>query len=220
MVLENHCAMAKLQNMKSVLALLLALAPMVRAGATVEGKVNLAGAHRPAPAPRYDRPIQIGPPDPPAAIVYLEGSFPAPPTNKVVEVAQKHYQFAPGLLAIQKGTTVKFPNQDDDYHNVLSYSKSKRFDLGRYMKNETPNSQTFDEPGLVKLFCDIHGHMRGFILVLDTPYFVKTDKAGNYRLTDLPAGSYKLKAWFDEKTFEKPVELKDGETLKIDFSGK
>jgi plastocyanin len=206
--------------MKSLLALMLAFAPIVYAGATVEGKVNLAAVRAPAPAPRYDRPIQIGPPDAPAAVVYLEGDSPAPATNKIVEVAQKKYQFAPGLLPIQKGTTVKFPNEDDDYHNVFSLSKRKRFDLGRYLKNETPASQTFDQPGVVKLFCEIHGHMRGTILVLDTPYFVKTDKNGNYKLTDLPAGSYKLKAWVDEKVFERAVELKDGETLKVDFSGK
>ena len=220
MVLEKPRVMAKLRTMKSLLALMLAFAPMVHAGATVEGKVNLAGVRTPAPAPRYDRPIQIGPPDAPAAVVYLEGDFPAPATNKIVDVAQKKYQFAPGLLPIQKGTTVRFPNEDDDYHNVFSLSKKKRFDLGRYLKSETPASQTFNDPGAIKLFCEIHGHMRGTILVLDTPYFVKTDKSGNFKLTDLPAGSYKLKAWVDEKVFERPVELKEGETVKVDFSGK
>jgi plastocyanin len=207
--------------MKALVALiLLSLVPSLQAAATVEGKVTLPGSRSAAGAARYNSGLAIGQPDPPAAIVYLEGSFPLS-TNTAAEVSQHHYQFAPGLLAVQKGAAVKFPNLDDDYHNVFSLSKSKRFDLGRYRKGEEPATQTFTQAGVVKLYCDIHEHMRGTILVLDTPYFVKTDKSGNYKLTNLPAGPFKLKAWIDEKIiWEKDVTLKDGETLKVDFAGK
>jgi hypothetical protein len=60
--------------------------------------------------------------------------------------------------------------------------------------------------------------MRGLILVLDTPYFVVTGADGRFRLSTLPAGHYTLKAWIDSKTTrERPVELKSGKTLHIDF---
>jgi hypothetical protein len=60
--------------------------------------------------------------------------------------------------------------------------------------------------------------MRGLILVLNTPYFVMTDTNGQFRLEGLPAGHYTLKAWVDSRTTrEKPVELKNGETLHVDF---
>jgi hypothetical protein len=119
------------------------------------------------------------------------------------------------------GTPVKFPNGDDFYHNVFSYSKPKRFDLGRYRKDDRPPTQVFDRPGLVKLYCEIHQHMRGFILVLDTPYFTRTQTNGTYHLKDLPAGKYLLKAWVDEKqTCERPVELEAGQTLHVDFDPK
>ena len=79
-------------------------------------------------------------------------------------------------------------------------------------------SEIFDTPGLVTLRCDIHEHMRGLILVLDTPFFVVTDEQGRFRLTKLPSGQHTLKAWIDSKnTREKPVEMKDGENLHIDF---
>jgi len=60
--------------------------------------------------------------------------------------------------------------------------------------------------------------MRGLILVLDTPYFVRTGTDGTYRLSRLPAGQYTLKAWLDSKTtLERRVELKNGTTLRVDF---
>ncbi len=189
----------------------------------VEGTVQLPKPTPSASSPtRYQNKIQgeVGPPDPLLAVVYLEGSFPASSTTNApsVRMEQKHFQFAPGILPIQKGTSVEFPNLDDAYHNVFSYSKAKRFDLGRYRKEEKPAALVFDKPGVVKLYCEIHEHMRGTILVLDTSYFVKTDTAGKYRLEHLPVGKYTLKAWVDEKTvFERLVELKDGETLKVDF---
>jgi hypothetical protein len=60
--------------------------------------------------------------------------------------------------------------------------------------------------------------MMAIILVLDTPHFVSTGTDGNYRLTGLPAGHYKLKAFIDASTtYEKDVDLKSGSTLHIDF---
>jgi hypothetical protein len=104
---------------------------------------------------------------------------------------------------------------------VFSYSKARRFDLGRYHRDETPATLVFDQPGVVKLFCEIHDHMRGTILVLDTPYFQKTDPRGAYRLDGLPPGRWLLRAWIDEdNVLERPVELRDGDRLGVDFPGR
>ena len=156
---------------------------------------------------------------PPLAVVYLEAKSPRPAAQVTKQVAQKDFSFLPALLPIQVGTKVEFPNLDDAYHNIFSYSPAKRFDLGRYRPDEKPVPfQIFDTPGLVTLRCDIHEHMRGLILVLDTPHFVVTDDQGGFRLTNLPAGQHTLKAWIDSKTTrEKTVQLKDGETSHIDF---
>jgi plastocyanin len=197
-----------------------------RADATVEGIVQLPKATSTIPnTARYQNKIvgEVGPPDSPIAVVYLEGNFPVTSATNArsVKMEQKHYQFAPGILAIQKGTSVEFPNLDDAYHNVFSYSRARRFDLGRYRKDEKPAALTFDKPGVVKLYCEIHEHMRGTILVLDSPYFVKTDSNGKYRLEHLPTGTYTVKAWVNETTiYSKTVDLKDGGTIKVDFPEK
>ena len=63
--------------------------------------------------------------------------------------------------------------------------------------------------------------MRGTILVLETPYFQKTDAAGHYRLDHLPAGHFVIKAWINEVDVrERAVDLKSGGALKVDFPGK
>ena len=195
--------------------------PLTSRAAVVEGTVELpAPDAAPAPKPRYlvSALEAIGEPDAPAAIVFLEGDFPPAARPGGVDIAQHHYQFVPGLIAVQRGATVRFPNLDDEYHSVFSYSKTKSFDLGRYRKEESPPTVTFDKAGLVKVYCEIHDHMRGTILVLDTPYFAKTDAAGRYRLEGLPVGRFVLKAWIDDETvLATPVELRDGSPLHVDF---
>jgi len=189
---------------------------------SVEGTVTLpleisAGSATPA---RYEPGVNPAPPEGPSAIVYLEGlpvsevSSNAPP----MELFQKGFQFMPRLMAVQKGTAVRFPNADDGYHNVFSYSKAKRFDLGRYRKDEKAPVVVFDQAGVIKLFCEIHEHMRSTILVLETPHFQKTGPDGKFKLQKLPAGKFVLKAWIDEKkVYSKDVELKDNETLTVNF---
>src|SRR5213595_2037242 len=192
------------------------------AGAAVEGRVELPKSRSaPVQAKRYEvvTKARVLSTQPPLAVIYLDGNFPRPASLPTKEVAQKDLTFIPALLPIEAGTNVQFPNLDDQYHNIFYYSPAKRFDLGRYRPEERPiPSVTFDQPGLVTLRCDIHEHMRGLILVLNTPYFVMTDTDGHFRLSGLPAGHYTLKAWVDSKTTrEGPVELKNGETLHIDL---
>jgi plastocyanin len=190
------------------------------AQAVIEGTVSLPRiAAPPVSKARYPLAASytVGPPDPPAAIVYLEGDVPRP-TPARAAMGQHHYQFSPGLLAVPRGSVVTFPNLDDEYHSVFSYSKTKRFDLGRYARDETPAELTFEQAGVVRLFCEIHDHMRGTILVLDTPYFTKTDADGRYRLTNLPPGRHLVKAWIDEDSVvERRVELGERSTVRVDF---
>ena len=208
----------------SILLTTLATASSLNADASIDGTVQL-------PAARMDRPVtqryqtNVEAPmtatNPPAAIVYLEGDFAAASKSgpkAQAEMVQKNVAFAPDLIAVHVGDSVEFPNKDDTYHNVFSYSKVKRFDLGRFRKDEKPGIVIFDKPGVVNVHCEIHDRMRGVILVLEPPYFQKTDPAGRYRLEHLPAGRFILKAWINERDVrERPVELKEGARLHVDF---
>ena len=191
---------------------------------TIEGVVRL-----PAPSASYGfneryssgADVPTAAVNPPAAVVYLEGdSGPVkkPAGQEPAVMEQKNMTFSPDLVAILVGGAVVFPNRDDMYHNVFSYSKAKRFDLGRYRKDEKAVPVVFNKPGAVTIHCEIHDAMRATVLVLDTPFFVKTDTAGRYRLEHLPTGKYLLKAWVDGNDVRQhPVELKTGVTLHVDF---
>ncbi len=204
--------------------LLLALVSFARvlSAATIEGRVALPKARAtPVVNQRYEIVAQSGvlSTNPPVAVVYLEGSFPAPAVPPVAQIRQKDLTFIPSLLPVQIGTKVEFPNLDDTYHNIFSFSPPKRFDLGRYKPDEQPvPSQVFDVAGLVTLRCDIHEHMRALILVLPTPHFTVTDAEGRFTLAGLPAGRYTLRAWIDSRTTrEQPVQLAPGGSVRVDF---
>lgn len=204
-------------------ALLLSTAFAVSASAaTLTGRVALpARSGAPVVEQRYEIVIDGGVlrADPPRAVVYLVGDFPAPTATPSARIEQKGLAFLPGLLPVRVGTRVEFPNLDPVYHSVFSFSPARRFDLGRYRADETEvPAVVFDRAGLVTLRCDIHEHMRAAILVLETPHFVVTDAEGRYRLENLPAGRYVLKAWLDSRTVrEHAVELAADSELVVDL---
>jgi len=213
-----------LRGFTSFNAIFLVLSVSAFGQAAIEGTVALPKSHSaPVIAKRYEIVTHGGAlaTEPPVAVVYLEGAFPKTSSLPTKQVGQKNLVFVPSLLPVPVGTKIEFPNFDDTYHSIFSYSPAKRFDLGRYRPEERPiPSEIFDKPGLVTLRCDIHEHMRGLVLVLDTPHFVVSDPEGRYRLTGLPSGRYVVKAWIDSKTTrEQPVELKNSQTAHVDFPG-
>ena len=161
------------------------------------------------------------PPPAPRAGVWVEGAGTAAGSSPPrVVLNQKGYQFAQSLLVVPLHTTVEFPNDDPDFHNVFSLSRTKRFDAGRYKKSERPApTATFDKAGLVRLQCEIHDHMKAVILVVDSRHFTTTDAAGKFTLSGLPPGTYTLHAQFDEKAkWSTSVTISAGKTTAADFA--
>jgi len=115
-------------------------------------------------------------------------------TMRAAELRQRNQSFAPRVLAVPVGATVAFPNDDPFYHNVFSYSATKRFDLGRYGSGKS-KSVTFDKPGLVKVFCEIHSDMVAYIAVLESDLFTMPARDGAYVFDGIAPGEYEVKVW-------------------------
>jgi plastocyanin len=166
-----------------------------------------------------------GPPDRDASdrqrsVVYLE-SAPRAAFDQVeparAAMDQRNETFVPHVLAITAGTVVEFPNSDRFYHNVFSLSKPARFDLGRYAVGKS-KSVRFNQPGIVRVFCEIHSHMNAFILVFGHPFFAMTDSDGRYRINNVPAGTYNVIAWNEGIASEpKAVTIPAGGLAELDF---
>lgn len=128
-------------------------------------------------------------------VVYLTPKNPKQSniSNKIKIMDQVNTQFLPHILAIQKDTQVRFPNSDSIKHHVYSFSQAKTFELQLY-KELQADPLLFSNLGVVELGCNIHDWMLGYIFVVDTPYFGKTDIQGKVVL-DLPDGEYQLDVW-------------------------
>lgn len=104
------------------------------------------------------------------------------------EMIMKGKSFLPRVLSVGVGSTISFPNFDPILHNAFSTSPKNSFDLGLYAGGEQ-ESYTFDKAGLVRVYCNVHHNMVGYILVFDTPYFTSPTEQGNFSLENLPEGS-------------------------------
>ena len=156
------------------------------------------------------------------SVIYLDTiagkTFPAPKDHPVMD--QRGLVFAPHIMVVQQGTTVEFLNSDTVQHNVfwtaIGSDKKAGHNLGTWPKGEK-RSFTFDKPGVVPLLCNVHPDMGAYIIVTPTPYFAETDDSGNYKIKDVPDGSYTVTVWHEgAKSQSKPVSVADG--AKADFT--
>jgi plastocyanin len=127
--------------------------------------------------------------------VWLDApNAPAPLERKRVVLDQRNLGFSPHVLAVRVGTTVEFPNNDRVFHNVFSFHDGKKFDLGLYPVGASKKI-TFSQPGLSRIFCNIHPNMAAYIVAVESPYFAVADERGAFAIPSVPAGDYKYHAW-------------------------
>lgn len=109
-------------------------------------------------------------------------------------MAQRDKAFAPKLLAVTKGSTVDFPNEDKFFHNVFSLSEGNTFDLGLY-RSGVSMPMVFNKTGIVDVYCNIHPNMWAQILVLDNPFYTTPASDGTWELAKVPPGTYSVAAF-------------------------
>jgi plastocyanin len=199
--------------------------PAPRGGGSIRGRVEIT--HVAQTVERRPGISDLGTPpdrdlpDRRRSVVYLEsaprGAF-DPGEAGAASMDQRNETFVPHVLAVAAGTVVDFPNSDRFYHNVFSLSKAARFDLGRYAKGKS-KSVRFDQPGIVRVFCEIHSHMNAFILVFAHPFFAMTDTDSRYRINNVPAGTYNVIAWNEGVASDpRPVTVGAGAVAELDFT--
>lgn len=152
------------------------------------------------------------------------------------KVDQKGCRYLPHVLAVPVGATVDLTSDDPVAHNVHSHAT----------KNDAPNIQipkkgivipyTINKAEAIKLTCDIHAWMSGYIVAVDSNYFTvtgqKDDKdkyigpdtyesssdTGKYTIKDVPAGRARVVAWHEKLgSANKTIEVPESGEIKVDF---
>lgn len=152
------------------------------------------------------------------AVVSLHSSAPHPtPTGGGRAVMdQRASSFLPRILPVRVGTRVSFPNSDRIRHQVYSFSEAKPFELPLYAGAEAPPVD-FDKPGVVVVGCNIHDSMIGYVVVLDTPHFVRAGQDGTAQL-DAPPGVYRLQVWHPRlagPALQRSITLEAGKAQRL-----
>ena len=182
---------------------------LARPGITISGNVDvltMSGEHK------QDRSN---------IVVFVEGvsgPYQAQQPRDVPRIGHKGKRFSPGITPIVRGNSVDFFNDDNIFHNVFSLSKTKPFDLGVYPKGSS-KLVNFDRTGLVKIYCNLHPNMVGNILILNNPYYAVTDTYGNYSISGVPEGQYRLRVWYEfSNELEKTIHLTKGSAHSHSFT--
>lgn len=156
------------------------------------------------------------------AIIYYRPKTPvlAKALAEPAVMTTRRKQFVPRVLAVTAGSAVRFPNEDPILHNAFSTSAENAFDTGQYGRGDG-RTQVFAKPGLVRVYCNVHHSMFGFVLVLDTPFHARADAAGRFRLDGLPEGEGELVVFHDRGApLKQQVSVTAGSTidLKLDLN--
>ena len=154
-------------------------------------------------------------------VVYIEevngNNYPAPEEKGILD--QLNLTFVPHVIAVQKGTSIDFPNSDLVRHNLFSPPECcQQFNLGTYDVGVVKTIK-FDTVCDVPLLCNVHAEMSGFVVVLNNPYFSVTGRDGVFTIENVPPGTYKVSAWHEKlRTVTKDVTVESGKSSNVDFN--
>jgi len=176
--------------------------PITAASVIVQKDQDVCGTSHPNPG------APIGTSGISGAIVYLERLASGKPFNQNAEalLRQKGCEFIPHVQIIHRGQKVILSNEDGALHNA-NFQLLGLTELNVAQPNGAPPREIeLTKDGLYTVKCDVHSWMRGFVMVVDHPYYTITDKDGAYSLTDIPPGTYTLKMWRDNWQLDEPKD--------------
>jgi hypothetical protein len=148
-------------------------------------------------------------------------SVPAAKGGKVVKgvLDQKGCKFIPHVLVMSPGE-IEIKNSDDILHNMHTYSTANPAINKAQPKFKKTMTEKFEKPEIIKVTCDVHSWMLGWIAVTPGPAAV-TDSNGVAKIENVPAGKQKVEVWHETLgKQEKDVDVKAGQTTKVSFEMK
>ncbi len=118
----------------------------------------------------------------------------APGNSTPVTMDQRQCAFVPRVVVVPVGGTVEFLNNDRLLHNVKSASKENP-PFNRAQPHARSISFNFKKPEILRIDCDLHSWMRGWVVVSESPFYAVTNEQGEFTLENVPPGEYTLEVW-------------------------
>lgn len=149
------------------------------------------------------------------AVVWLEGVARGKRIDEqeVAVVDNTKCLFVPHVLAVTTSTMTKIKNSDPVLHNTHGFLSARTaFNLALPLQNQVIDvTRRIKKVGVMDIQCDAHTHMRAWMVIRPDPYFAVTDESGNFKITDIPPGTYKVAVWHE--SWEVKGTDKDGRPL-------
>jgi len=154
------------------------------------------------------------------AVVTLEGITKGRPLEReaVHELDNNKCRFVPHVMAASVGHFLLLKNTDPILHTAHAYFRDQpHFNVGLYPGRVS--RKPLVSAGVFKILCEVHPWMISYVVVSEHPYHAVTDIYGEYQISEVPLGNYRLKVWHESLgTQEKKVEVKAGGTSQADFT--
>jgi plastocyanin len=142
----------------------------------------------------------------------------APAQNATVD--QNGCKFNPRVTIAAAGAPVDILNSDGILHNIHTWpGKNKPFNKAQ-PKFRKKMTETFPEPDVIRITCDVHSWMTGYLIVAGHPYYGLSDEGGSFKITDVPAGTYTLDYWHEKlgtKTAQVTVPASGSVTADFEY---
>ena len=176
------------------------LPPPIPLSGTVEGRVRAASGEW--------------------VVVYLEGPALArerDPHRGAAQLRSHGGALEPPVLAVAPGQTLQLSSADGLHHRFFSSSRPQGFD-----PVDVPGGQsrplTLARPGIVRVYCSLHPHEEGTVVVAPSRHFSTVKAPGGYALREVPPGDYALTTWSERRgPEERPVRVERGEATIVEI---
>ncbi|HLL53192.1 MAG TPA: DUF2012 domain-containing protein [Myxococcaceae bacterium] len=141
------------------------------------------------------------------------------PVEPVV-IDQVDCMYRPRVQAAVVGQKVMVKNSDGTLHNVHTYAGTKTlFNKAQPPKAEPINQAVKEDTEVMKLKCDVHPWMTGYVVYSKNPYFAVSKADGSFEIKNVPPGKYTLEAWHEKLgTQTAEVTVQDGKTAQTNLS--